>query len=127
MAELILVGDKVLIEPDEGEKLTASGLVLPASVTEQEKVRAGRIVKVGPGYLMPNPEYSEGEPWQQSRTAVRYLPLQATPGDVAFFLFKESTELRYEDRTYLIIPHAAILALVRTTPDDVLDGIDGLL
>jgi co-chaperonin GroES (HSP10) len=126
MAELILVADRVLIQPDEGEKLTASGLVLPASVADREKVKAGRVVKVGPGYLIPNPEYSEGEDWQQSRTAVRYLPLQAAPGDSAFFLSKEATELTYEGKTYLIIPHAAILALVRTTADDVLDRIHGL-
>ncbi len=127
MAELILVADRVLIEPDDGERLTASGLVLPASIAEKEKVRAGRVVKVGPGYLMPNPEYSEGESWQQSRAAVRYLPLQAEPGDIAFFMFKESIEIEYEERKYLILPHSAILALVRPTPDDILGDLDGLL
>ena len=126
MAELILVADRVLILPDDGEKLTASGLVLPASVADREKVKAGRVVKVGPGYVIPNPEYSEGESWQQARTAIRYLPLQAAPGDTAFFLSNEATELAYEGKVYLILPHAAILALVRTTPDDVLDGIHGL-
>lgn len=127
MAELILVADRVLIEPDDGERLTSSGLVLPASIAEKETVRAGRVVKVGPGYLMPNPEYSEGESWQQSKTAVRYLPLQAEPGDVAFFMFKEAIELEYEERKYLILPHSAILALVRPTPDDILGDLDGLL
>ena len=127
MAELILVADRVLIEPDDGERLTSSGLVLPASIAEKEAVRAGRVVKVGPGYLMPNPEYSEGESWQQSRTAVRYLPLQAEAGDIAFFMFKEAIEIEYEERKYLILPHSAILALVRPTPDDILGDLDGLL
>ena len=118
MSELILVGDRVLIEPQQGDTETESGLLLPATVTEKERVRSGRVVQTGPGYLTPNPEYSESEPWTQSGEAVRYLPLQARPGDFAFFLRKESIELRYEGRDFLIIPHHAILALVRRHPED---------
>ena len=86
MSELIIIGDRVLIRPEEGEQKTPSGLVLPATVTERDKVGSGRVVKVGPGYVVPNPEYSEGEPWIGDRQAVRYLPLQAQAGDFAFFL-----------------------------------------
>jgi len=77
MSELIIVGDRVLIEPHEGEQQTAAGLVLPATVTEKERVGSGRVIRVGPGYLMANPEYSEGEPWSEPKEVVRYLPLQA--------------------------------------------------
>lgn len=113
MSELIVVGDRVLIEPQVGEQETDSGLLLPASVAEQENVRSGRVVKTGPGYLTQNPEYSETETWKESETPVRYLPLQAQPGDHAFFVRKEAVEIRYEDTKYLIVPHAAILALIR--------------
>ncbi len=126
MPELILVGDRVLIEPEEGEQQTEAGLVLPASVAEREKVRSGRVVRVGPGYLTPNPDYSEGEPWAQPKQAVRYLPLQARPGDFAFFLRNEALEVTYEQKKYLIVHHAAILALVRPDPEDILDKIEGM-
>lgn len=132
MSELIVVGDRVLIEPQVGEQETDSGLLLPASVAEQENIRSGRVVKTGPGYLTQNPEYSETETWKESETPVRYLPLQAQPGDHAFFVRKEAVEIRYEDTKYLIVPHAAILALIRedeTEPasgrlDDLEDLID---
>src|SRR5690625_6979611 len=80
MNELIMVGDRVLIAPDEGDRQTQAGLYLPATVMEREKIRSGRVVKVGPGYVIPNPEYS-GEPWSTDKEAVRYLPLQAQKGD----------------------------------------------
>ncbi|MSS73957.1 MAG: co-chaperone GroES [Candidatus Latescibacteria bacterium] len=126
MNELILVGDRVLIEPDEGEQRTEAGLVLPATVMEREKVGTGRVIQVGPGYLMPNPEYSEGEPWTQPREVVRFLPLQAQPGDLAFFLRKEAIEITYEKKDYVILHHGAILALVRPKPGDILENIEGL-
>lgn len=127
MNELIIVGDRVLIEPEEGEQRTESGLVLPATVTEKERVGTGRVVQVGPGYLMANPEYSEGEPWTQPREVVRYLPLQAQPGDLAFFLRKEGVEMTYEKKNYVIVHHAAIVALLRTKGQDILENIKGLL
>lgn len=118
MSELIIIGDRVLIRPEDGEQRTDSGLLLPASVAEQENVRSGRVVKTGPGYLTQNPEYSESETWKQTDTPVRYLPLQAEPGDYAFFLRTESIELKYDDTRYLIVPHSAILALVRNDSED---------
>jgi|ADurb_H2B_02_Slu_FD_contig_21_3381860_length_562_multi_4_in_0_out_0_1 chaperonin GroES len=127
MPELIVVGDRVLIEPLEGEKQTASGLILPATATEKDKVRNGRVLKVGPGYLVPNPEYSEAEPWKQPRQANRYLPLQAEPGDEAFFLKSQAIEVTWQGKNLLIVPHQAILVLLRPEPSDVLSNIDKLL
>jgi len=127
MPELIIVGDRVLIEPEEGEQKTDAGLVLPASVAERDKVGTGRVIRVGPGHVMPNPEYSEGEPWSGPRDVVRYLPLQAQPGDFAFFLRKEAIELTYEKKRYLIIHHGALLTLIRPDREDLLDEIEDLL
>lgn len=125
MNELIVIGDRVLIAPDQGEKQTESGLVLPASVAERQEVRLGRVEKVGPGYVMPNPDYT-GEPWSTDRDSVRYLPLQAKPGDQAFFLKKEAIEIKFNGRDYLIVPHGAILALVRNHREDLPDDIEGV-
>lgn len=123
MRELIMVGDRVLIAPEDGERKTTSGLVLPASVAAQEQVHGGTVVGVGPGYVMPNPEYSDGEPWSGHQDAVRYLPLQAEKGDTAFFLRKEAIEIVFEGDAFLIVPHSAILALVRSSVDDILGAL----
>lgn len=131
MSTLIVVGDRVLIKPKEGDQKTASGLVLPATVANQGNVRGGSVVSTGPGYLTPNPEYSESDTWKESEQPVRYLPLQAEPGDFAFFLRDEAIELRYEEETYLIVPHSAILALIRESAeepsDTTFDDLENLL
>lgn len=127
MRELVMVGDRVLIAPDEGDRQTRAGLYLPATVAEKEKIHSGRVVKIGPGYVIPNPEFS-GEPWAAQKEAVRYLPLQAQTGDHAFFLRKEGLEVQFEGEEYIIVPHAAILALVREREEVRGDlGIDDLL
>ena len=126
MGELIMVGDRVLIAPDEGERKTGAGLVLPASVAESERVRSGRVVSTGPGFITPNPEFSESEPWSKHKDAVRYLPLQARAGDHAFFLRKEAIEIQFEGKTFLIVPHGAILALHRNDAEDILGSLGPL-
>lgn len=112
MQTLVLVGDRVLIEPEDGERQTRSGLLLPASVAEGDRVGGGRVAEVGPGYLTANPEFSEREFWAEG-DSVRYLPLQAQPGDFAFYLRKDAIELTFRERKYVIVHHNAILALVR--------------
>jgi co-chaperonin GroES (HSP10) len=116
----------VLIQPEDLASETSSGLYLPASVLEKENVRGGRVVRVGPGFVIPNPDF-EDEPWSSSGTPVRYLPLQAEENDYAFFLRKEAIELKLNDETYLIVPHRAILALIRpgisVDDEDLLDDL----
>jgi chaperonin GroES len=118
MQSLIIIGDRVLIHPEDPKDQTPSGLYLPATVREKDKIQSGRVVKTGPGHLIPNPEYSDAEPWAPERPPVRYLPLQAEPGDFALFLRKEAIELIYDEEKYLIVPHHALLAVVRPDPPD---------
>ncbi|MEL7363128.1 MAG: co-chaperone GroES family protein [Bacteroidota bacterium] len=113
LESLLVVGDRVLVRPEEADSQTQAGLYLPASVRAKQRVQAGRVVKTGPGHMMPNPEFSDAEPWAPERPAVRYLPLQAEPGDLALFLQEKAIELEYDGEQYLILPHEAILALVR--------------
>jgi co-chaperonin GroES (HSP10) len=111
--ELIVVGDRVLLTLDEGSEKTKSGLYLPASVREKDKVATGRVTKVGPGYPIPNPNYTEDEPWSTNKEPMRYIPLQAREGDFAIFLREQAIEVEYEDEKYLIVPQSAILMLLR--------------
>lgn len=109
---IIIVGDRVLVEPDERMDKTSSGLYLPPTVKEKEKVQGGHVVKTGPGYAIP--ETTPDESWKAGKKEVKYLPLQAAEGDYAIFLKDSAMEIEFEERKYLIVPHSAILALVRT-------------
>ncbi|MCX7724789.1 MAG: co-chaperone GroES family protein [Thermodesulfovibrio sp.] len=114
--EFIVVGDRVLIEPDDWMNKTSAGLFLPPTVKEKNKVLGGRVIKVGPGYAVSDPSAVIDEPWKQSNTEpIRYIPLQAKEGDYALFLKDAAIEIEFEEKKYLIIPHSAILALIRTT------------
>ena len=111
--ELVIVGDRVLLKIDDDQDKTKSGLYLPPSVREREKVAMGRVVRVGPGYAIPNPNYSEDEPWAAHREPMRYIPLQAQEGDYAIFLREQGIEVEFEEEKYLIVPQSAVLMLVR--------------
>ena len=111
--EMFVVGDKILLEADDGQDKTKSGLYLPPSVREKEKVAMGRVVKVGPGYPIPNPNYTDDEPWSPPRDPMRYIPLQVQEGDYAIFLREQGIEIEFEDAKYLIVPQSAVLVLVR--------------
>jgi chaperonin GroES len=114
---IIVVGDKVLVTPEEDADRTAHGLYLPPTVREKERVRGGYIVQVGPGYPVVNPNYLDQEPWSTTpKEPVKYIPLQAEEGDYAIFLRDAAIEIEYEARKYLIVPQSAILVLVRPGP-----------
>ncbi|MCS7052770.1 MAG: co-chaperone GroES family protein [Ignavibacterium sp.] len=107
----IIVGDRVLIKPESEEGKTASGLYLPPGITEKEKIQSGYVIKVGPGYVTAAPP--EDEPWKSTEEKVKYIPLQAKQGDLAIFLRKEAYEIEFDREKYLIVPHSAILLLIR--------------
>jgi len=109
--KILVVGDRVLVRPEEDLHKTNSGLYLPPGVAEKEKVQGGYVIKTGPGYaIAANTE--EDEPWKETKP-VRYIPLQATPGDFALFLRRDSIEIEIKGEKYLIIPHSSILILHR--------------
>jgi len=112
--ELVVVGDRVLIAPDGGEGRTDTGLYLPDGVKEKEKIQSGTIVKIGPGYPVPDPAALEAEPWQTTRPENRYFPLQAKEGDYCIFLRNAGIEIEFEGKKYIVVPHSAILLLLRS-------------
>jgi co-chaperonin GroES (HSP10) len=110
---LIVVGDRVLVTPEEGEERTNVGLYLPATAIEGRQVQGGRIVATGPGTPMGEPTQLDEEPWRIRGPEVKYVPMQAGVGDYALFFRKAAVELTFEGRRYLVVPQAAILVLVR--------------
>ncbi len=110
---LIVVGDRVLIAPEEGEERTNVGLYLPPTALEGRQVQGGRIIARGPGTPMTEPASMDDEPWKIREPVVKYLPMQAEVGDYALFFRKAAVEITFEKKTYLVVPQAAILVLVR--------------
>ena len=114
--KLVVVGDRVLIVPEEGEERTRVGLYLPPTAVDAMAVQGGRIVATGPGNPVPEPASLDDEPWKigGSREGVRYVPMQACVGDYALFFRKAAVEITFEEKKYLVVPQAAVLVLVRT-------------
>jgi len=112
LEKIIMVGDRVLIKPKSPMDKTKSGLYLPPGVQEKEKVHAGYVMKVGPGY--PIPAINEvGEPWKDKSDEVKYVPLQPREGDLALYMPKSGFEIIFEKEKYYIVPNSAILMLIR--------------
>lgn len=111
--QMLVVGDRVLLELETGSDKTKAGLYLPDTVKEKDKVATGRVIRVGPGYAIPNPSYTDDEPWSKPKDPARYIPLQVKEGDQALFLRDQAIEVEFAERKYLIVPQSAILMLVR--------------
>lgn len=111
--ELLVIGDRVLVEVERPEERTNVGLYLPQTVIEKEKVAGGRIVSTGPGSPLPSLEDEEDTFWKDEHHRGRYIPMQAQSGDYALYLKKASVEIKVENQTYLVVPQGAILVLIR--------------
>lgn len=111
LKKLIVIGDRVLVRPTKPNERTESGLYLPPSVQEKEKVQQGYVIKTGPGYAIPVP--AENETWKGEDEQVKYVPLQTKEGDLAIFLVSGATEVEYAGEKYFIVPQSAILMLER--------------
>ena len=112
LEKFILIGDRILIKPKSPREKTKSGLYLPPGVQENEKIHSGYVLKVGPGYPIPAINESE-EPWKDRSEEVKYVPLQPKSGDLAVYLQKSGYEIEFNKERYVIIPHSAILFLIR--------------
>ena len=110
---LIVVGDRVLIEAEQGEGRSKVGLYLPASAVDKKSVQGGRVKAVGPGTPVGAPTELAEEPWKIASGEPRYVPVEAQVGDFAIFFRKAAVEISFEGKEYLVVPQAAILTLVR--------------
>lgn len=112
LEKFIMVGDRVLIKPKTPQGKTKSGLYLPPGVQEKEKIHSGYVLKVGPGYPIPAIQDVD-EPWKDKSNEVKYVPLQPTEGDLAVYLQSNAWEIEFKNEKYVIVPHNAILMLIR--------------
>ena len=118
--KLVVVGDRVLILPEEGEERTRVGLYLPPSAVDTMAVQGGRVLATGPGTPLTEPASLDEEPWKiGQKSGARFVPMQARVGDYALFFRKAAVEITFEETKYLVVPLAAILVLVRHPENDV--------
>ena len=88
------LSDRVIIEQQDAEETTQSGIVLPD--TAQEKPQTGVVVAVGPGRIT-----DEGKTIQMS----------VKQGDVVIYAKYGGTEIKESEKQYLIIKETEILAV----------------
>ena len=89
------IGDKIVVEPEKEEEVTKSGIVLPD--TAKEKPQKGKVVAVGPGKILDNGERS---------------PMEVKEGDTVIYSKYAGTEVRIDDKEYLILSQRDILAIL---------------
>ncbi|MEM3485495.1 MAG: co-chaperone GroES, partial [Candidatus Methanomethyliaceae archaeon] len=80
------LGDRVVVEPIEKEERTPSGIILPE--TAKEKPQEGKVIAVGPGRLN-----DQGQ----------RIPLDIKEGDRVIFAKYAGTEVKLDDKKYLIL------------------------
>lgn len=115
--QLIVVGDRLLIEPEEGEERSKVGLYLPPSAVDNQAVQAGTVVATGPGTPISAPTDLDEEPWRIGGVEARFLPVQARKGDYAIFFRRAAVEITFEETKRLVVPQAAVLVLLRGTSE----------
>ena len=87
--------DKILVQANEAETTTASGLVIPD--TAKEKPQEGTVVAVGPGR------------WDDNG---KRIPLDVSEGDIVIYSKYGGTEIKYNGEEYLILSARDVLAVV---------------
>lgn len=89
------LGDRVVVEPTEREEMTASGIYVPE--TAKEKPQEGKIVAVGPGRMDEDGER---------------IVMDVALGDRVLYAKYAGTEVKLEDKKYLILKESDILAIL---------------
>ena len=84
------LADRVLIEPQEAQAQTASGLYIPD--TAKAKPQQGKVLAAGPGK--------------------KDEPMEVKVGDVVLYGKYSGTEVTVDDKKYLIVKQSDILAIL---------------
>jgi chaperonin GroES len=90
------LADKVVIKPTAKEEVTASGIVLPDTMSK-DRPQVGEVLAVGPGITTP-----EG----------KVLPMHVKVGQKVYFTKYGPTEVKIDDEELLIVEEKDILAIV---------------
>ena len=89
------LADRVVVEPDEAEEVSAGGIILPD--TAQEKPQQGKVVAVGPGKVSD---------------AGTLIESAVKKGDTVLYGKYSGTEVTIDGREYSIMRESDILAVL---------------
>ncbi|MBP5334671.1 MAG: co-chaperone GroES [Bacteroidales bacterium] len=84
------LADRVLIEPQEAQAQTVSGLFIPD--VAKEKSQQGKVMAVGPGK--------------------KDEPIEVKVGDEVLYGKYSGTEVTVDDKTFIIVKQSDILAIL---------------
>ena len=93
-AELRPLGDRVLIAPDAGQKVTESGIVLPEQAVKE--TNRGLVLAVGPG----RPNDMTGRP----------TPIPVEPGDRVLYSKYAGTKIEQGGLEYVLVRYDDVIA-----------------
>src|SRR5580765_1522618 len=95
VAKIQPLEDKILVQANEAETTTASGIVIPD--TAKEKPQEGTVLAVGPGRVDDNGNR---------------VPLDVQVGDVVLYSKYGGTEVKYAGEEYLVLSARDVLAII---------------
>ncbi len=84
------LGDRVLVEPQEAEEKTATGIIIPD--TAKEKPQRGKVVAVGKG--------------------TKEETMEVKNGDMVLYGKYAGTEINVEGKDYMMMRQSDILAII---------------
>jgi chaperonin GroES len=87
--------DRILVQANEAEQTTASGIVIPD--TAKEKPQEGTVLAVGPGRIDDNGNR---------------VPLDVKVGDTVIYSKYGGTEVKYNAEEYLVLSARDVLAII---------------
>lgn len=90
------LSDHILIEPIKEETKTKSGILLPET-TEKDKPEMGKVIEVGPG---------------KKNSAGKVSVLEIKKGDKVLFTKYGPSDIKIDNKEYLIAKEEDILAIV---------------
>ena len=89
------LADRLVVEPTEQKEMTASGIYVPE--TAKEKPQEGKVIAAGPGR-----RDDDG----------KRIPMDVAVGDRVLYAKYSGTEVKLEDKKYLILKESDILAIL---------------
>jgi chaperonin GroES len=89
------LADRLVVEPIEGEEITASGIYVPD--TAKEKPQEGKVLAVGPGR-----KDEDGD----------RVAMDVAEGDRVLYAKYAGTEVKLDDKKYLILKESDVLAIL---------------
>ena len=89
---------RVLDKKPEREEQTASGIILPDTVSEQGQTALGNVISVGPGSRNMN----DGKP----------MPMEIKVGDTIVYSKFSATEIQHDGEEFFVVTERDIIAVV---------------